>query len=210
MLDPRAFLMSHAAPGLPAADAAFLAGALLRRCTAPLDDIRRVIGLDDAEVETLVATCFPGLAAGWHPGTCVARHVCDRCGAEPVCHGVAPTADYGRFSASLLLGEESDLRALFLSHRSSEGPVGLWTAAIIARACLEPDHLWLSIGLAHRSELTGALERHFRPLKDKNVHDMRWKKFFYKQLCDIEKVWTCTSSACEVCPHHAECYAPEE
>ena len=110
MSDPRDFLLSHAAASLPAQDAAFLAGALLRRCTAPVEDLRRGIGLDDMEIETLVRTCFPSLAVAWHPGTCVARHVCGLCEAEMACHGIAPTADYGRFSSNLLLGEETDLR----------------------------------------------------------------------------------------------------
>jgi nitrogen fixation protein NifQ len=186
------------------ADSRALALILSHRCACAHAPYRRALGLDTDEVRTLLGHYFPGAPAEgcW-------RRLGQPDG-RPCIHDAADsTPDHGRFSQSLMEQEEQDLCRLFLNHAS--GP-GLWPvvfARLIARACMEPDHLWMSLGLENRRQLSGLLFRHFAPLAEKNSRDMRWKKFFYKLLCDEEKVWGCTASSCEICPHQPECYAPE-
>jgi nitrogen fixation protein NifQ len=47
-------------------------------------------------------------------------------------------------------------------------------------------------------------------LKARNDRDMKWKRFFYKQLCNQEGVYTCRSPSCEVCADYVRCFGPEE
>jgi nitrogen fixation protein NifQ len=54
------------------------------------------------------------------------------------------------------------------------------------------------------------MERNFPSLAARNDKNMKWKKFFYKQLCDAEGIYVCRSPSCEVCVDYAQCFAPEE
>ena len=80
------------------------------------------------------------------------------------------------------------VRDLLLAHRSSEGDVGRWLAAMIARRAMEPNHLWEDLGLRERSELTRLLSRHFAPIAARNTQNMRWKRFFYRALCEFGRL----------------------
>lgn len=183
------------------ADVRALACILVSRCNCPGAPHRRALGLDGQEVRALVGRFFPTLPMG---GDCLRRQLGLDCPASD--HG---PDRHGRFSAGLMEQEEQDLCRLFLSHVSDPGLWPVVFARLIARACMEPEHLWMSLGLENRGQLTAILSRHFPALVARNHRDMRWKKFFYKLLCDVEKVWTCTASSCEICPHHPECYGPE-
>ena len=193
-------------PGDP--DRRALACVLAHRCGCSDAPYRRALGLDPQEARALVRRYFPAAARDWTEGECWRRHARGDGGHCRDGEVEAP-AGHGRFSARLLEQEEQDLCRLFLNHASGTGLWPVVFARLIARACMEPEHLWMSLGLENRGQLTGILERHFTALAAKNDRDMRWKKFFYKLLCDVEKVWTCTASSCEICPHHGECFAPE-
>lgn len=189
-----------------------LACILTHRCSCPDAAYRRALGLDSEEIEAITTRYFPAAgAAGWPMGGCWRRHTSEFSPAGGSCRDMVGDDDtaHGRFSRSLMEQEEQDLCSLFLNHATGKGLWPVVFARLIARACMEPEHLWMSLGLENRGQLTGILERHFPALAARNDHDMRWKKFFYKLLCDEEKVWTCTASSCEICPHHGECYAPE-
>ncbi|VVM08566.1 hypothetical protein MAMC_02287 [Methylacidimicrobium cyclopophantes] len=84
-----------------------------------------------------------------------------------------------------------------------------WVAHAVAAACLADDHLWRDLGLSDRQELARLLERHFRPLYERNVDDMRWKKFFYKQLCERAGFRACKAPSCRECSDYAICFAKE-
>ncbi|TAN55660.1 MAG: nitrogen fixation protein NifQ [Rhodospirillales bacterium] len=106
--------------------------------------------------------------------------------------------------------EEADLRALLLSGRA-KGTMGEeWLAAILARACQRPNHLWQDLGLRNRSELSRLMTRHFPGLAALNQRDMKWKKFFYRQLCEAENVPICKSPVCDACADFAHCFGSEE
>ena len=105
--------------------------------------------------------------------------------------------------------EEPDLRALLLDHRSEGAPAQTALAAIVARRACRANHLWQDMGLRDRSELNRLLHRHFRPLAAQNVHDMKWKKFFYRKLCEQDGLLVCRAPNCDVCVDKAHCFGPE-
>lgn len=105
--------------------------------------------------------------------------------------------------------EVTMVRDLLLAHRSSEGDVGRWLAAMIARRAMEPNHLWEDLGLRERSELTRLLSRHFAPLAARNTQNMRWKRFFYRALCESDGFVMCTTPVCTDCQDFALCFGEE-
>ncbi|MEW6646553.1 MAG: nitrogen fixation protein NifQ [Pseudomonadota bacterium] len=106
--------------------------------------------------------------------------------------------------------ELAELRTLFLAHCPKVAPEKEWMAEILAAGCLGSDHLWQDLGLWSRQDLSGLIEHNFPALKAKNDRDMKWKRFFYKQLCVQEGVYTCRSPSCEVCDDYVRCFGPEE
>ncbi len=105
--------------------------------------------------------------------------------------------------------EESDLRAFLLEHRAGASDVESWLAAIIARRSLGANHLWQDLGLVNRDELNRLFQRHFPGLLIMNADNMKWKKFFYRQLCQREGIPICKSPNCDDCPDSADCFGPE-
>ena len=112
--------------------------------------------------------------------------------------------------APLRAEEYDDLVALLLEHRSRDGDETTWLASAVAAACLGNDHLWQDLGLASRDELSALLRDHFGPLFAKNTGNMKWKKFFYKQLCDRAQVKACAAPSCAVCGDYRVCFGPED
>ena len=106
--------------------------------------------------------------------------------------------------------EEEDLRAFLLDHRAHGSAEEEWLAAIVARRSLEPNHLWQDMGFANRLELNAMFRRHFPELVARNATDMKWKKFFYRQLCEREGLLLCKSPNCEVCDDFAVCFGAED
>ena len=106
--------------------------------------------------------------------------------------------------------EVADLEELMKSHRAGLSTSELWMASIVARACLASDHLWQDLGLWCRADLSQLMQRNFPALAEKNVQNMKWKKFLYKQLCVAEGVYVCRSPSCEVCADYQDCFGSEE
>jgi len=101
------------------------------------------------------------------------------------------------------------VRDLLLSHRSSEGEVGRWLAAMIARRAMEPNHLWEDLGLRDRTELTRLLARHFASIAARNTRNMRWKRFFYRMLCEDDGLVMCSTPVCTNCNDFDLCFGDE-
>ncbi|MGY4315195.1 nitrogen fixation protein NifQ [Bradyrhizobium sp. JR3.5] len=101
------------------------------------------------------------------------------------------------------------VRDLLLKQRSTEGDIGRWLAAMIARRAIEPDHLWEALGLRNRGELSRLLSRHFAPLAARNINNMRWKRFFYRMLCEDEGLAMCTTPVCTQCNDFSLCFGEE-
>jgi nitrogen fixation protein NifQ len=72
------------------------------------------------------------------------------------------------------------------------------------------DHLWQDLGLWSRDYLGLLMTQSFPALAAKNEHDMKWKKFLYKQLCEQAGINTCRSPSCEYCTDYLNCFGPEE
>lgn len=106
--------------------------------------------------------------------------------------------------------EHAELRELFISHADTEASTAEWVADILIAGCMGGNHLWQDLGLWSRKDLSALIRFAFAPLADKNIHDMKWKKFFYKQLCIQEGVYTCRAPSCQVCSDYQECFGPEE
>ncbi|NOJ44749.1 nitrogen fixation protein NifQ [Bradyrhizobium archetypum] len=105
--------------------------------------------------------------------------------------------------------ETAMLRDLLLAQRSTEGDIGNWLAAMIARRAIEPNHLWEDLGLRGRGELSRLLGRHFAPLAARNTNNMRWKRFFYRTLCEDDGLVMCTTPVCTQCNDFNLCFGDE-
>lgn len=105
--------------------------------------------------------------------------------------------------------EAAMVRDLLLGHRSGETELGSWLAAMIARRAMEPNHLWEDLGLRNRAELSRMLLRHFAPLAERNTGNMRWKRFFYRMLCEEEGFVLCTTPICTDCKDFDLCFGDE-
>jgi nitrogen fixation protein NifQ len=115
-----------------------------------------------------------------------------------------------QFSGTALLDEElADLQALLLEHASHAGVLSSYLARALAVACMGPNHLWQDLGLGDRSQLNALMREYFTALHDKNHQNMRWKKFFYRQLCERADILICKSPHCEQCEDQALCFASE-
>ncbi len=84
-----------------------------------------------------------------------------------------------------------------------------WLAAILARRAMQPRHLWEDLGLPNRAALSALIALHVPDLARMNPHNMRWKKFFYRQICSDAAFALCLSPSCDACDERAACFAPE-
>jgi len=159
-----------------------------------LASILAVAAMEDgavAERAGLAAADLASLLAQWFPAACGT--------------GVAWYAQ----DADAEDDEIAMVRDLLLAHRSSEGDTGRWLAAMIARRSMEPNHLWEDLGLRDRSELSRLLSRHFAPIASRNTQNMRWKRFFYRALCESDGFVMCTTPVCTECRDFDLCFGDE-
>lgn len=80
---------------------------------------------------------------------------------------------------------------------------------VIATTCLGSNHLWSDLGLPDRKALNEMIRFYFPVLHAKNHNNMRWKRFFYRQLCESGGDYVCRSPSCEECSSYDECFEPE-
>lgn len=126
----------------------------------------------------------------------------------PAC-AIPKTALSGRRSDFKRMLEKDDLVELLQTFANPVVDDSDIIIGIIVAACLGDDHLWQDLGLWSRPELTAMLRCNFPALAAKNVHDMKWKKFLYKQLCEAEGLYVCRAPSCEVCSDYQTCFGPE-
>ncbi len=122
----------------------------------------------------------------------------------------AYTGKLDGYAPSASSEEELLLAGLLLAHRSGPEPVSTWLATLIARRAMRPDHLWQDLGLNDRGELNRLLARHFRALHAGNTGNMRWKKYFYRVLCEAEGFSLCAAPSCAVCTDFNDCFGVED
>lgn len=126
---------------------------------------------------------------------------------SPVSHDLL--ANYGEPPTQSRDDEIGELETLLMAHAEPADREAQWLARILAQGCMGSNHLWQDLGLWSRKDLTALLNYRFSGLVAKNTKDMKWKKFFYKQLCLQEGVYTCRAPSCEVCDDYEVCFGPE-
>lgn len=141
------------------------------------------LGLDEAAFAALLSRHFPGM--------------------QLVVHHAEQDADPRAL-------ERDDVLALLLENRAFRDGSEEWMAEIVTTACMANDHLWQDLGLWSRIFLSQLMTQNFPALAAKNVHDMKWKKFLYKQLCEKEGINACRAPSCQVCTDYPKCFGPEE
>lgn len=83
----------------------------------------------------------------------------------------------------------------------------VWLASILAARAAIPGHLWVAMGLTERPQLTAAIRRHLPSLAVANNQNMRWKRYLYKQVCELNGGVMCKAPTCGVCSDYALCFA---
>lgn len=106
--------------------------------------------------------------------------------------------------------EEQSVRDILMMYATGASDLERPLAAMIARRCTWPHHLWQDLGLRDRGELSALMKRHFAPLAAKNRNDMKWKKFLYRMVCGSEGFTLCTSPVCSECDDFANCFGAED
>ncbi len=106
--------------------------------------------------------------------------------------------------------EFDDIVALLLEHGTHGEAMETWLAHAIATAAMGENHLWQDMGLPSRKVLSALMQKHFPSLAALNDKDMKWKKFFYRQLCQRAGVLICKSPHCAECCDYRICFGPED
>lgn len=141
-----------------------------------------VRGLSEESFDRMLRTCFAG----------VALH-----------NGVSPASDEAN------IDEFDELFAMLLEHRADTNELGVWLSSCVASASMHDRHLWQDMGLPDRRFLSRLLAASFPELAARNVGDMKWKKFFYRQLCQRAGLSLCRSPSCGDCCDYVSCFGPE-
>lgn len=123
---------------------------------------------------------------------------------------VAPFFDIGQPLDIERAPEVDDLKQLFMEHAVDTGEQAQMMTTVLVAGCMGNDHLWQDMGFWSRKDLSRFIEIGFPALAAKNDKDMKWKKFFYKQLCIGEGVYICRAPSCAVCADYSVCFGPEE
>lgn len=105
--------------------------------------------------------------------------------------------------------EFQDLLELLLEYRAVPDAAAARLCHFIATAALGENHLWQDMQLPDRDALSRLLRENFPALAAKNVNNMKWKKFFYRELCARAEVPICKSPHCAACCDYAVCFGPE-
>jgi nitrogen fixation protein NifQ len=111
--------------------------------------------------------------------------------------------------ASNRMDEYDDIVELLTDSRRDDSEETLYIILWIADASMGENHLWQDMGLINRDALSEIMQTHFPLLFAKNSEHMKWKKFFYKQLCERADIMLCKSPTCGVCIDYQQCFGPE-
>lgn len=123
-------------------------------------------------------------------------------------------AEHSSAVASLPPEINPEVLKILLSHvpRDSHGKrvaSSEWLAKIIAARAAHPGHLWTAMGLFERPQLTASIRRHLPTLAAANNKGMRWKRYLFKQVCDLHGGMLCKSPNCGMCSDYGLCFPKE-
>jgi nitrogen fixation protein NifQ len=105
--------------------------------------------------------------------------------------------------------EEDQVRQLLERFRGDDSPETSWLIAILTKRSMSPRHLWQDLGLIRRDELGRLMAQRFPKLAERNVNHMKWKKFLYRSLCELEGFVLCASPTCRECSDFHDCFGDE-
>jgi nitrogen fixation protein NifQ len=106
--------------------------------------------------------------------------------------------------------EEQSVRDILGMFSTRPGRLERYLAAVIARRCKSPHHLWQDLGLRNRDELSRLMKRYFARLAERNQQNMKWKKFLYRLVCRSEGFTLCTAPVCSECDDFDSCFGAED
>lgn len=151
--------------------------------------IAAVLGLEQSELDCLLSLFFPGQMENplWK-GSVSAQELPSECNEEVL---------------SILLSHVPTDKG------SNQNFVSRCLARIIAARTALPGHLWVAMGLTERPQLTAAISRHLPTLAKANHQNMRWKRYLYKQVCDLNGGVMCKAPNCGVCSDYNRCFVEE-
>lgn len=184
----RALIDGPATEGIPAEDRHLFA-CLLAIASSEETTTHRALNLSPELLQALLLRAFP--------------HVVDR----------HPFLTRERTSAPPDINPE--IEALLDGYRPAAGHgwpgfAALLLARIIAGRAAHPGHLWVAMGLTERPQLSAAIGRHLPALKAANHRNMRWKRFLFKQVCDLNGGTMCKTPNCGDCSDYVLCFAPDD
>lgn len=190
--------------GMPTTEAAFHA-----RLMAALSP--RVDAFDCAITAAILSVSF----AEAHQGGIAFTEACGLNGAELAdvfAHLFPSVAPPVSVCAPLLPlpEEEAALRALLTRGATAGSRFRRYLAAMIARRAQRHNHLWQDLGFENRAMLGRLMDRHFAALARANQADMKWKKFFSRQLCADADFALCVAPSCDRCKDYDDCFGAEE
>ena len=148
------------------------------------------LGLRAWGFRALVRECFPGF-----PKSAALP--------QPMANAPCRLGQFG------IADELQDLERLLLSGRATAAPNSRRLAKLLAVGCMGFGHMWKDMGFASRAELRTLLAVASPKVVQRNVHDMRWKKFLYRELCKSEAGYVCRAPSCDACVGYAECFEAE-
>lgn len=153
--------------------------------------------------------CAEGLAA--HPGEALGL---DMPQLWILAGHVMPSSAQALFAACAVAlpaldSEEQALRELLNAECALEGPLGAIISAITARRAMMSDHLWQDMGLPERPALSALIAACWPRLHAGNSQNMRWKRFFYRALCEAEGFALCSVPNCRDCAEYDTCFGEE-
>lgn len=131
-----------------------------------------------------------------------------------------PSCDHSIFSQTVsettpAPDSNLDILIIMLAHVPCDATVGRtqtseWLARAIAARLTQPGHLWVAMGFFERPQLTAAIRRHLPTLAAANYNGMRWKRYLFKQVCEMNGGLLCKSPNCGDCSDYAFCFAAED
>jgi nitrogen fixation protein NifQ len=92
------------------------------------------------------------------------------------------------------------------NHQSCDDKVNWWVAHAIASACFGQRHLWQDLRLRGRDEIARLLEERFYRLYIGNIHDLKWKMFFFQELGNRLGLPGLKPPGCSACDQYRLCW----
>lgn len=181
----RSLMDSSASAAIPAAEDRQLFACLLTVAGREPYSTAGALGLTTAELSDLQRTIFPH----WDPAA-----------AEGLTVDTEPLPE-----------SNSEVRLWLLSHVPTDTtpPISRWLAQILAARAAYPGHLWIAMGLFKRPQLSSAIRRHLPSVFAANDKNMRWKRFFFKQVCDLHGGTLCRTPNCGDCSDYTLCFTED-